>query len=86
VRTLLNASTLIQRSPRPGRQYAVRRTPTGYAWAPVLKSLERAYGEQHEAEPLRPRWAGVAQRRNLDAVHRQLQAQRKQRIVEAVEP
>jgi hypothetical protein len=52
----------------------------------VLKSLERAYGEQHEAEPLRPRWAGVAQRRNLDAVHRQLQAQRKQRIVEAVEP
>jgi hypothetical protein len=50
---------------------------TGYPWEAELKALERAYREQSETEPPRPRWAGVAQRRNLDAVHRRLQAQRK---------
>jgi hypothetical protein len=57
-------------------------TPTGYAWERELKALERAYREQSEAEPPRPRWAGVAQRRNLNAVHRRLREKRGQEIVE----
>jgi hypothetical protein len=61
-------------------------TSTSYPWADALRELERAYRENSEATAPRPRWAGVAQRRNVDALHRQLQAQRKQRIVDAVEP
>jgi hypothetical protein len=56
--------------------------PTSYAWEPELKALERACREQSEAEPPRPRWAGVAQRRNLNAVHRRLREKRGQEIVE----
>jgi hypothetical protein len=41
-----------------------------------LKALERVYREQPEAEPPRPRWAGVAQRHNRDAVHRRLREER----------
>jgi hypothetical protein len=50
--------------------------PTSYAWERELKELERGYREQNEAEPPRPRWAGVAQRRNLDALHRRLRDER----------
>jgi chromosome segregation ATPase len=57
--------------------------PTSYAWERELKELERAYREQSEAEAPRPRWAGVAQRRNLNAVHRGLREKRGQEIVEA---
>jgi hypothetical protein len=59
---------------------------TGYPWEAELKALERAYREHPEAEPPRPRWAGVAQRRNLDAVHRRLQKQRAQKSDESLAP
>jgi hypothetical protein len=56
--------------------------PSSYAWERELRELERAYREAHEAEPPHPRWAGVAQRRNLNAVHRRLREKRGQEIVE----
>jgi DNA repair exonuclease SbcCD ATPase subunit len=69
-------------SQAPGATTRYDGTPTSYAWEPELKSLERAYREQSEAEPPRPRWAGVAQRRNLDAVHRRLRDRREKPVLE----
>jgi hypothetical protein len=62
---------------------------TGYSWEAALRELERIYREHPEAEPPRPRWSGMAYRRNMDSVHRQVQARRRkpnEGIVDAVRP
>jgi hypothetical protein len=69
-----HADRLVSAVPEASTRYDG--VPTSYAWERELKELERVYREQSEAEPPRPRWAGVAQRRNLDAVHRRLKKQR----------
>jgi hypothetical protein len=63
--------------------------PSSYSWERELRELERVFRESPEAEPPRPRWSGVAYRRNMDSVHRELQARRRkpnEGLVDAVRP
>jgi DNA repair exonuclease SbcCD ATPase subunit len=61
----------------PGATARYDGVSTGYSWEAALKELERVYREHPEAEPPRPRWSGMAYRRNIDTVHRQVQARRR---------
>jgi hypothetical protein len=73
----------------PGATTRYDGVSTGYSWEAALKELERVYREHPEAEPPRPRWSGMAYRRNMDSVHRQVQARRRkpnEGIVDAVQP
>lgn len=49
---------------------------TGYAWESELRALERAFRENPEAEPPRPRWSGRAHVKNMNRVHAKLREQR----------
>jgi hypothetical protein len=73
---------LVSRAPGATTRYDG--TPASYPWERELKALERAYRENPEAEPPRPRWAGVTHRRNVDAVHSRLQKQRAKRTDESL--
>jgi hypothetical protein len=71
----------------PGAEPRYDSVATGYSWEPELKALERAFRENPEAEPPRPRWSGRIQRQSRNAVHRQLKEQRQSSgIVAAVRP
>jgi hypothetical protein len=73
----------------PGATTRYDGVSTGYSWEAALKELERVYREHPEAEPPRPRWAGLAYRRNMDSVHRELRARRRkpnEGLVDAVRP
>jgi hypothetical protein len=71
----------------PGASPRVDGVRTGYSWEAELKALERAYRENSEAEPPRPRWAGMTYNRQRDAVHQRLKDQRRRQnegLVDAV--
>jgi DNA repair exonuclease SbcCD ATPase subunit len=58
---------------------------TSYPWADALRELERVYRERPEAEPPRPRWAGMTYSRQRDAVHQRVKDQRRRPNAEVVD-
>jgi hypothetical protein len=66
----------------PGAQPRYDGVSNSYGWERELKALERAFRENPEAEPPRPRWSGRAYGHNLNSVHRRLrEARRSQPVI-----
>lgn len=54
-----------------------------HAWEAALKTLERAYQQTPELEPPLPRWHGLQQRKQQDAVHRRAGLLRRKKLTPA---
>ena len=66
----------------PGAEPRLDGVSTSYSWEPELRSLERAFRENPEADVPAPRWAGRSHIANLNQVHRRLrEGRREERVI-----